>query len=100
MCLLNKPNGRADALAWIEQPHTTSHEKDKDLHWCNVEDQPEPKVFNHVAMKRFFSSYKIDFEVHTGWISSLGECSDSLQCTKQLQDTVFKFLISHILVDF
>ena len=75
-------------------------EKDKDLRWCNVEDQPELKVFDRVAMKRFFSSYKIDFEVHILWMSSLGECSDSLQCTKQLQDTVFKFQISPILVDF
>ena len=74
-------------------------EKVKDLRWYNVEDQPDPEVYDLVAVKRLVSSYKIDFEVHILWMSSLGECSDSLQCTKQLQDTVFKFLISPMLVD-
>ncbi|KAJ0692179.1 hypothetical protein HanPI659440_Chr15g0583021 [Helianthus annuus] len=66
-------------------------EKDKDLRWCNVEDQPDPKVYDLVAVKRFLSSYKIDLEIHTGWISSLGKHSYSLQCMKQLQDTVLNF---------
>ena len=46
-----------------------------------------------------WSSCKIDLEIHTGWISSLGEHSDSWQCMRQLQDYGFKFLISPIFVD-
>ena len=45
-------------------------EKVKDLRWYNVEDQPDPEVYDFIAVKRLFSSCKFDFEVHTGWISS------------------------------
>ncbi|KAJ0851973.1 hypothetical protein HanRHA438_Chr14g0632891 [Helianthus annuus] len=45
-----------------------------------------------LLLQRDFSvAVKIDFEVHTGWISSLGEHLYSLQCMKQLQDTVLNF---------
>ena len=90
VCWSNQPGVR---MPWRGLNNRTLllKEKDKDLRWCNVEDQPDPKVSDLVAVKRFLSSYKIDFEIHTGWISSLGEHSDSLQCTKQLQDTVLKF---------
>ena len=41
-------------------------EKVKDLRWYNVEDQPDPEVYELVAVKRFLSSCTFDLEVHTG----------------------------------